>query len=135
MFMQERHCEFDDMSFEHAKRLSRRAHQLLQPHMQHGFLMGDVDLDAVFDNIDVDVQDGVEQEDDDPLQVDGLAADPAQDDAANFEEGAQNGVIVQPPGAAHVLQGGLVPPNAEEVAGLPGGMALDDLQQILGQLG
>jgi hypothetical protein len=152
MYMQERCTDFDEMSFEHAKGLSRRAHQLLQPHMQHGVLVGQVDLDALFENLEVAAEGGPGEEDE-PLPEGGFQV--AQEDM----DGAVQENAVIPPAEVEAENGrndgggensrrmpdaapatGVPPAGADaqgvlDFTGLPGGIGAEELQDVLGELG
>jgi hypothetical protein len=49
--------------------LSRQALNVLQPHMQHGVVVGDVDLGALFENLVAGVNDDVAEADGGEVQV------------------------------------------------------------------
>jgi hypothetical protein len=63
--MRDRHSKFDDMSLDMAKRVSRRALQLLEPHLQDGVVVGNIDVDEML----------AQQLDADPDDVDPLLED------------------------------------------------------------
>jgi hypothetical protein len=152
MYLQERCTDFDDMTLDHAKRLSRRAHQVLQPHLQHGVIVGDVDVDALFENLEApDVDAAGEQEEPLPEGVFELAQEHihgavdenavvprAEGDVANVGNDAVQGAgaVVNGDAAANaLLPAGADAEGAWHYAGLPGGMGAEDLQNVLGQLG
>jgi hypothetical protein len=68
-YMSGRDERFDDMSFEEANRLFRQALNVLQPNMQHGVVVGDVDLDALCANLDAGMNDAVAEEDGGEVQA------------------------------------------------------------------
>jgi hypothetical protein len=54
--MCDRHTKFDDMSLDYAKRLSRRALQLLEPHLLDGVIVGNIDIDAIPEQLDMPLE-------------------------------------------------------------------------------
>jgi hypothetical protein len=76
--MHERQIRFDDMSLDMAKRLSRRALQLLEPHLQDGVVIGNIDVDEML----------VQLLDVDPQDVDPLV-DETNDDSVDMAAGDQ----------------------------------------------
>jgi hypothetical protein len=113
-----RDTRFDDMTLDQCKRLSRQAHQAIQPHLQNGLLVADIDLTVLFqdDNLaqfGVAVVPGADG--DEVPQVDGIAQDDqgevhdTDNDADHNQEG---GVGVQDDG------------GQEQEQQVEGGMAL-----------
>lgn len=116
-YMVGRDERFDDISLDEAKRMSRRAHQILQPHMQHGVVVGDVDIDAAFADLQApevaeDVQlEGIDAQD--PVHVAPWEGD--EGEAADGEIGVDEGAAVGE-GSKHSgdgMQGEIGEENAE----------------------
>jgi hypothetical protein len=89
--MDERSHRFDDMSYEYARRLSRRALQLLEPHLLDGVVVGDVDFDVLLDAVEVDDHEDPMLHDDHVQQDEAFEEEPEAHAEAHDNEGMEEG--------------------------------------------
>jgi hypothetical protein len=89
--MDERSHRFDDMSYEYARRLSRRALQLLEPHLLDGVVVGDVDVDVLLDAVEVDDHEDPMLHDDHVQQDEAFEEEPEAHAEAHDNEGMEEG--------------------------------------------
>ena len=86
--MGDRLAAFDDMSLDRARALSRRALQVLQPHLLDGVVVGDVDIDRLLrEQAEMPLNDNdVENEDVDDVSMEGVEAPGGQGGDEEEEE-------------------------------------------------
>jgi hypothetical protein len=73
------------MSYEDARRLVRRSVQLMSPHLLHGLVVGDVDVDNLLDGIEVDAGDDPLLHDDNDVEDEVLDAEGEAEEALDQE--------------------------------------------------